>query len=313
MKVYYLKPKSSFRTELRSDTLWGLLISALSYLHPKDYIDNLVNSFAEGNPPFLISSCFPYKNDDGKKNHYLPLPISGHGLEDSIQDYSLRKDLKKMKFIRLELFNDIINSKSSSERMQLLQKEQRINFLKSETNVRIKINRMTNGTQDENGDGQLFNSVENYFIDGGYYFFVNGDNSIIEPALRLLSHNGFGGYTSKGKGNFEVEEGDVEISQPINANKWTTLSLYNPTIDELGKYKVLPDSVWYDTVIRKGKIANQYRKDANWEKKPILSFAEGSVFPEISNNLYGQMTETYQLNEWKVFNYGYAFKIPINI
>ena len=43
MKAVFLEPKSSFRNDLRSDTMWGLIISSLSLLHDESYIDKITS------------------------------------------------------------------------------------------------------------------------------------------------------------------------------------------------------------------------------------------------------------------------------
>lgn len=313
MKVYYLKPKSSFRTKLPSDTLWGMIIGALSYLYDENYIKDLISKFVNGKPPFMLSSCFPFKNEGSQIVHYLPMPLSGLNIDSSNIEYNKRKDLKKMNFVRLDLFNELINKTSDNSILQKLTLAQKPDFFKSETNVKIKINRLTTSTQDEEGKGQLYNSVENYFINGGYYFIIDGDSSIIEPALRLLSHNGFGAYTSKGKGHFQFNSGEIELQIPNNYNHWLTLSLYHPTDYELDEYKKQPDSLWYETKIKKGKIGNQFRVNKDFNKKPVLNFIEGSVFPNIDQTLYGTMTKTYEYDNFNIYNCGYAFKLPILI
>ena len=66
--LIYLKPLSIF-PELHSDTLFGAITYAISQLYPEK-VDEMVKFF-EDEPPFIISSTFPFifKEDfeNGKK------------------------------------------------------------------------------------------------------------------------------------------------------------------------------------------------------------------------------------------------------
>jgi len=76
VKVIYLQPRSAWRAELRSDTLWGLLCWGVRYIWGESKLRNMIGQFDSGRPPFLISSAFPFREEKGEKTLYLPKPIN---------------------------------------------------------------------------------------------------------------------------------------------------------------------------------------------------------------------------------------------
>ncbi|MBC7196763.1 MAG: hypothetical protein H5U39_05870, partial [Deferribacterales bacterium] len=74
MKIVYLYPKSTFRTDLRSDTLWGILCWAIRLVYGNEELERIIKSYIERKPEFIISSTFPFIIKDDKKWHYLPKP-----------------------------------------------------------------------------------------------------------------------------------------------------------------------------------------------------------------------------------------------
>lgn len=311
MKAVFLEPKSSFRNDLRSDTMWGLIISSLSLLHDESYIDKIIEQYLNYQLPFKISSCFPYRLNNGKRLIYLPKPILPGGM-NSDADSDNQKRFKRIKYIELEYFNRIISG-AELENFRFDDKDKYLeNSFSTELFVKIQLNRLSMTTQNKEGEGQIFNTPENFISNGGLYFLIDGDVGIIEPALRLMSHIGFGGYTSKGKGNFQYFIDDIDIIIPDNPNAKLNLSLYHPLREELHSF-IKNDNFFYEILTRKGKVANQHRTDKVIEKLPVNYFAEGSVFPDLNKPNYGTLINSFKNDSKKVFNYGFSFNIPINV
>jgi CRISPR-associated protein Csm4 len=102
MKAVYLYPQSSYRTELKSDTLWGLIIVALSYLYDDDEVQSVVDSFKNGNPLFRISSAMYFQEENGKKQHYFPVPHTDPIDSATIPDNMKSKYKKFKKVTRID-------------------------------------------------------------------------------------------------------------------------------------------------------------------------------------------------------------------
>ena len=60
-----------------SDTLFSCLINAYAELHSGDpkAVDDLLAPFHKGNPPFRISSAFPFQKRESDVRYYLPKPL----------------------------------------------------------------------------------------------------------------------------------------------------------------------------------------------------------------------------------------------
>ena len=52
--IVYLRPKLSYRTSLRSDTLWGLICWGISTVHGEKDIKGFIELCKEGKPPFVM-------------------------------------------------------------------------------------------------------------------------------------------------------------------------------------------------------------------------------------------------------------------
>ncbi|MEJ5287588.1 MAG: hypothetical protein CH6_3709 [Candidatus Kapaibacterium sp.] len=318
MKAVYIYPKSSFATELRSDTLWGLIIMAIGYVWSEQKLIEIINSFLYGETPFVLSSAFPFrKNSEGEIQHYLPRPFLKPMLnikDDEIIDK--RKKTKSIKFVIKPIFEKIINGEVDEKEL--------IDFLYNNldnldfaidpikvSNLHTTIDPMTGTTLELEGRGQLFFTYEFFFHKNyeGLFFLIDGDDlSFIDPALRFLTHFGIGADHSIGKGHFDFEIKDFSFRLPENPNSFVTLSLYTPTEDELNTFIQNKGNLYYELVQRKGIIGSQFKKKA-FEKKPFFAFSEGSRFPAVVPKKYlGRIIKT--MDEPPAFSYSFAFPIP---
>lgn len=122
MKIIYLTPLSGYATTLRSDTLWGMLCWGIRHLWGAAKLDQFLDACAAGNPPFVISSTFPYKYpyDIAAKRYrqermpFFPNPLlspDGHDddPDEALKNARLRKPYKaKMAFVNHEDFASIL-------------------------------------------------------------------------------------------------------------------------------------------------------------------------------------------------------------
>lgn len=345
MKAVYLYTNSSFQTSLRSDTLWGLIISALSILKPKKEIDLLVNLFLENNPPFLLSSVMGFmKNENAKIIHYFPKPIVcnfEYEINSAVK-MTYYKQFKKLNVINQSIFEDLVNGNISDKDLfrnfvlyqELIEKSILIDddkkkleefefmfsnpLVKNELIMHNTIDRMSGSTLEKDDGGQLYYTDET-FIDNneGLFFLVEGDLSIIEPALRFLSHFGFGGNNTIGKGNFKYEVKDFNFNLPKEkVNSFITLSLFNPKQSELADFmkEENKDKLWYELDFRAGRIGVHFADDPSKNQKDIVAnFKEGSTFPFMDEKFPGRILQTATSASHNIYNNGFAFKIPSNL
>jgi CRISPR-associated protein Csm4 len=241
---------------LHSDTLYGLLLVATKYVLGDTEFFSLLNSFKEGNPPFRISSAFPYLyNELGSKTLLLPKPNSVAEMSEKDDDYE--KKYKNLQYLPLSSIEKLINAEISEQKLkevffefideyELLTNHvgntkafvQEVNS-NSELNSRFgldlasivtlvsdielktdflktSIDRLTNVTKEVDSQGQLHYSFEYFITNGGLYFLYSGKIEIIEAALNYLAHFGFGADNATGKGHFDLEYHSIEINQANN-------------------------------------------------------------------------------------------------
>ncbi len=335
MKVVHLKPLSSFRTELRSDTLWGLLMIAIKNVYSEKYLEEVLEQFYSGNPPFINSSVFYYcdnnSNGTNKKTYFLPKPILRTYESNNVTSADVkthRKNLENLKRFKkktevdLVTFENLINGEKSefdlfNEFSPDNDNSKELYTKKEIVTKKVAIDRLTTSTREEYGKGQLYSMNEIYLENGGLYFLVDGDTSILEPALRFLQHYGFGADSSNGKGHFALSVKifeDFSIRQPDDGNFMINLGIYNPKAEELSEYKKKKDKIYYSLEKRTGKIGVTFFGSKDIFKDSVLCFGEGSVFPTIINSKFvGKINVVKELDNKKIYHNGLGFMIKANL
>lgn len=305
--LVYIKPLSIF-PELHSDTLFGALTATINELFPKK-VDEMIDLFENNNPPFILTSAFPYITD--KKIRFYPKLITSNGIDSTI-DNDYLKEFKKIEFLEEELFFDIINGKLTeneilnnpdeyfSVKNLLMKKEyENIEFSKAIT-PHNSVNRLTNESE------AIFYSEGNEFENMGLFFFIEFFNedyvNIIKSALKFLKDKGFGRDVSTGKGqfNYEIEEVSFYDLNDCEGNKFTTLSRFIPTDEDL---EMIDSNAAYEIGSKQGKLSS------GEIKKRVKFFKEGSTFPNNNNNQqHGKIVKVSE--NAPAIEYGYAF--PVN-
>ncbi len=340
MKIIYLQPKSTFRTHLRSDTLWGIICWAIRNVYGNSELEKVLETYNNGNPEFTISSSFPYSETDGVKKHFFPKPIikekeidqSKLKRAERIETAKNRKKYKKIQLLELREFLDFIGGIKDLSNLviEIAEHETLKNpSLTSESVAHNTINRLTGGTlKIANQSGQLFHIDELFFKNKskedkngnevienhGLFFLAEGNTEKLEGAMRFLSHIGIGGDRNIGKGNFDISIENFEnIKVPANYNAMINLSLYYPQSNELKEYQK-SDKFTYQLEERQGYMS--FLKYGKFNKPTTMMFQEGSVFPKIEQNNYGSNKVLHKKNETiphNVYQYGYGFMIKIKI
>lgn len=324
-KAYFLRPRSSYRSGLHSDTLWGAVCWAIRALYDEDRLKGLISSYEPGaasdESPFYLSSAFPYVQSHygGKKTLFLPRPLgqgsfypplSADSFEQAKGELRQRKAIDQKAWLEQSVFESEYCGGAPPATVASTPE------LDNRPMTHNTINRLTGSTLSLNGQGQLFHTEERRVHPGpgerdqvaGLYFLADGDTTLLEAALRFLEHYGIGGDRSVGKGRFDMEQGKVSWRTPDAADAQMVLSLYHPTKEELDTYdKAVPGpTLCYKTTVRQGWYGRLERA-----KPPRLYFTEGSVFPGTSAHL-GQNVKlgTHPLGH-EVTQYGCALTLPI--
>ena len=297
---------------LQSDTI----SAALAAIKAQQGETENLNSFLES---FRISSAFPYFKD----HYFLPKPIGKLNVEvEGSPESSIRKRLKKIKFMEWSSWNSLINGerlKATELQIQsdfFLDRESISEFQKpsiSQVNQRVTISR------DENITTTPFFFDWTYFDShAGLYCLTDARGSLLNEIVslfQLLGENGIGTDRNVGGGKFDVELQNVDIPSPKNQNATMLLSLYIPKPNEI-KFLQLGDAR-YDLLLRGGYIAGSSEVDfRHLRKKSIYMFGVGSIFPT-KQELFGQVVDLAP--DWNdermhpVWRSGKPFILPINI
>lgn len=257
-----LETYESTEDVLHSDTIKSALFVTALHL----YGDSVLAEDFFGQ--FQVSSAFPYA--DGA--YYLPKPFSfspGGNPE-------MRKDLKRIRYVRRDYFERIIAGEKKLSEKELLETSDP-DIWKADNTQRVVIDRVSS-------QGVPFYLEKLYPVQPGkrgLYFIVRAkDNALIdrlEGIARLLGENGIGLQRGLGNGCFEVERGKLELNLPDTANASVCLSLYRPLRSELEKEML--EKGFYDFKQRGGWIASPEQDEhRSIRKKSVYMFKEGSVF-----------------------------------
>ena len=317
MKRVYLKPRTTYRTALHSDTLFGCVCWAIREVFSETRLEELLAQFASGNPPFLLSSAFPFQdNESDGRTHFYPRPMlmpTEFEIPNNVDEAEKQKKFRKAKWITEETLSKFTSGAWNEA-----------DYYASgtwdtegpeEITVEVQhntIDRLSGGTG-TTPSGNLYSLTEYAISDGGFFFLLDGEASVVEGALGFLEHFGIGGDSSLGKGRFEIEVIDADLPAPSEgADRFMTLSLYAPRPSEMAT--VRSDGAWYNLVVRKGKVGGPFLRVEDFWKKSLTMFAEGSTFPTTEQKPFGHNPIVKGIADglpFDVQHYGYAFQIHI--
>lgn len=316
LKLVHISPISSFHIGdrgigveeaspyIRSDTLYGALIATISEIYGNDVVENIINGFKRGEPPFLLSSIFFYL--DGITLLPLPLSILKHKslLSKSIQKrVVIRSVLRKIRIVDERFFKDYCNGINSIE-FEI--EEEKLKRIILGNNVYIPMtlpmgelvllrenleravrekrgNLYVIGRRPRNILDRVVHSSDIYYV--GYVTYTTDlcfmieilseeMKDLITSAIKLLGDLGLGGERSVGFGKFRLID-IKDFKFPVEQGKYViSLSLYLPSPEELKKLKAIINISNYSIVLRPGSFSG-----SGTLRTDIRVFEEGSVFP----------------------------------
>lgn len=303
---------------IHSDTLYAAIMSCLAKTG--------VEIPSNGDLGFTVSSLFPFYQK-GKQDEpicFLPMPLQAK--LPQLKDVSMAKTIKKIQWVESKLYGQIIagtkifddridyyscihGSYLSSLDLSSVENE----FIVSEISQRVKI---------ESRIGEK--DALPYYVDrvtfkdyAGLYFIAEGETTLLEQGLNILSNEGLGTDRNVGLGYFEYTKTHFGIELPEKANSIITLSVYIPESKEELNELLKSDNVAYDFNRRGGWITNYpyqtYRKNA------IYAFMPGSVFanPNIYNvKIIGKLVDLKPENcniNHPIWRCGKSIVLPILI
>ncbi|MCD4734623.1 MAG: hypothetical protein K8R53_01145 [Bacteroidales bacterium] len=307
MKTFRIKLKlrGSYLTPWQADTIFGNLCWIVLRQEGISSLTEFLDLYrgVNANPPFIISNAYPLD--------LLPKPLNAINvyLKFNSPNMSDLKELKKIKYVNLDTFNKIRNSKDFKFTNSKVS-------LKKFTTVHTAINRLSNTAL----EGALFElheylpvieddvkpkEVEYLSI----YLMIKTDwEEKVNELFQQLSLIGYGKRKSIGKGAFKVIsldefDGFTDIE---DANGFVSLSNFVPAEND-------PTEGLYHTFIKYGKMGEEFALGGNPFKKPLLMFEAGSVFKssEPPKNFYGKMIDNISYSKDDVKHYAFSFPISV--
>ena len=292
-----LKPISPFLTPWQADTIFGHLCWALLRLEGEDALKKFLQPFSQNQPPIIISDGFP--------QDLLPLPLTANLLLPEPQKAEKRKILKKIKYIPINLFDQIRNAQTwcPSEDFQTP-----ASFTQIAT-PHASISRLTNTTAQ---GGKFFEQQEfiiqapenNRFI-SIYLKIQPGWEDKIKSLFQYIAHTGYGSKKSAGKGQVEfISMEKFEFSPINNPNGFISLSNFVPAPND-------PTKGCYKILVKYGKLGEEFAQSGAPFKKPIIMLQAGSCFKTQSpKEFYGSVLFNISAKP-QVIHYAYSFALPI--
>lgn len=285
MYRYRITPHSPFATPMRSDTLYGHLLCVVREWDGDKAADDMIAAFANGRPPFRLSSVFP--------RGMLPMPVlpaaSREEIRTSTQD--LLDTLQKLKKFKKLAWLPVSAWKEHCEHLS-----QQSLFVSWLTNPQAfvpalesrqcysphnSISRVSGSVLDQ--EGFYFDNAEFFGASTELDLYVESDDiAFVETLFHRLGQTGFGKDKTTGKGQFGFCQDSGFRADEFNVpgDSYLNLSVYSAQ-----DLKGIQGS--YKLFTKYGKVWNGFGQ-TNPYKKPFLTFSEGSVF-------YGELPESYVL------------------
>ena len=307
-----------------SDTLFSCLINSYAEIHTGDSsaVKKLLGLFCEGNPPFRISSAFPYQILGSSVTYYLPRPlVDPPRFFDPRVGKRIKRDYHKLvqntQLIRFDTFKKWLGYEGTTTRIGKVELESATTEVSSfntrELRPQHARDRLTESTQ-------IYHTGIVHFQHGcGLYFLVElNDTAFLDwdefrAILVQAGRNGLGGRRSHGNGVFKVAKDTIsnldsnwkELFDLPEQNGFINLSLYLPeTLDDLSPvaYQLIPRRGWcYSSVT-----------PTQMKRQTVTMFGEGSVFRNKPKGALADVTPK-GFTTHKIYRYGIPISLPINI
>jgi len=331
---------------IHSDTLFSAFCHAFLLLYGEGELTLLLQRFREGDPPFLITSAFPYLEfKDLYDLFFFPCPRlwRDEGSKKEKRSVGDRKFAKKAIYVSKKVFTRLISGEEveppkggekellsgkcwlSEEECENLKRElnevrflNEFSFFKEEEVPRVTLDRVQ-------GRANIFYFSRIRFHQSpsrsaGYFFLIRYlDEKVrgkFQSALRLLGDMGIGGDRSGGNGQFTPSFEEDNLPSPSSPSHFVTLSLYYPKREEI-KEGLIGDEASYELILRDGWIYSP-RLKKGLRRKGVRMFTEGSVLVDIGRDEMGVLVDVSpevgdNALSHPVYRYGFAFKIGVEI
>lgn len=294
--------------ELHSDSISAALASIRASLGKTHDIGQFLSSF-------VISSAFPFYS----KTYFLPKPIGNINVSvQNMPEHSYRKELKRIKYIDLSLWNRLI---SGGEHCVVDKEQIKGEFLVEnpdsyQTISRHFVQERVTVARDESDAKPFFFDWHYFNPNGGLYCLLKSNDATADEIVRLfklLGQNGIGSDRNIGGGQFDVEVDFLELVANDFPTKSMLLSMYIPQKEEV-KLLNLPNSQ-YSIMLRGGYISGSSSEQfLHLRKRSVYMFTPGSIFnttAELKGTIVDLRPDWNNGNMHPIFRSGQPFVVNI--
>ncbi len=285
MYRYRITPETAFASALQSDTLHGHLLWAARELEGESAIQELIQRFEDGDPPFACSSAMP--------RDMLPMPVLpaiprerfkalAHDMDfkNLFEALGKFKDFRKLSWIPLQAWRELRHGVSQEALFKLwlydsTKPESEQTFAPGfATRRAVQAHNTINRANGRVLEGGLFFPEVTFHGPGAELdiYALTPDREHFEVLLNHVSLCGFGADRTTGKGHFSWRRDEAFSPGELLCSGDHDMTLSALSAEDLSKV-----SGYYKTFTKYGKVWNGFG-ERNPFKKPFLAFSEGSVF-----------------------------------
>jgi len=354
LDIFHLKARSSFHFGERgvgievsadhapSDTIFGALCNVVRTTLSLGTLEELLERFRIHQPPFLLSSGFPYVMLDNKPLRFYPAPVSlarlsGEDLDEKrlirfreLKVRSIRwiSEALYLRWLQGELTAKVLvdeaarlphnhilvtNENGGNEKgrleVQYHQPSDQLRLWAIGEAPRVAIDRLTNASS-------VYQVGKLTFVpEGGLWCACNcreWNSTQLHELWSWMGHVGLGGERSSGCGQFDVLDAvkSPEFPDPSTTPYFVTLSHYHPQISE---YAVLGDHSAFSLLQRRGWMDSPDSRSLR--RRTVRMIAAGSLLHSLSDvSVYGDLidvtpSEFRRQGGHTVWRYGYALAL----
>lgn len=267
----------------------------MRYTYGEDVLEKFLCQYVAGSPPLLLSNGFP---GDLLPHPLMKLPAidSTLPLAEQRENFRRNKEAKSARYLTTEEFNRAINGERVIPSAEFRPLER--------VTLKNQLSRLSSTTGEQ---GSLFNFEEYYWPEVTIYLkLVDGFVDEARTLFQYIADTGYGKRKSIGYGQVELAsfEPFAGFKPAADPNGFISLSNFVPAHNDP------TDGAW-STIVKYGKMGEEYASGGSEFKKPLLMLEAGSTFYDAPcKECYGQLV-TGLNHRYPSMQYALALPVPM--
>jgi CRISPR-associated protein Csm4 len=313
-----------------SDTLFSAFCHAYLQIFGREKLEELLNEFKSGEPPFLMSSAFPLIDADSRI-YFFPKPHIAVNVEVSEGFWDA---WKMTSYFSKSVFENLLANGLEGVRRAFddgkIRLKDGIMIAENELQpvgeervlykvVQLPRNVIKRVTKPKTQSTMIYYVGATAYKDAGMHILLDAKQDYlgeIKAAFNLLRDDGVGGKRALGYGSFDFSMEKLSLIEAGGSEALVTLSLFYPTEEEVKRFMQKPHLLGYRLLSRGGYASSPSIRGGKL-KRTVRMMVEGSVFPKIEGrSLYGGFIKVLGRGEdvpHEVYRYGYALPLSIKV